>query len=1130
MSKKLSRILFSWFITLCFTATNIFSFQNLPMKSGGNEVSCVNDVNNPVTVVINVNQGYYEHASVTLSSFLLKSSPSTFFKFVVLHPDGDYAEGSFQRQELENLKRTFQCFNKRTGRYSEKCDIEFLNCGNAFDNFKLAEDQHCGGRDRFVVAAYYRLLLFLVEGDRDFLRSVYRVPDATINRLLTLDKVIYSDAGDVVALRDFSDLFNTDLRAGKFVGGVHDNFEWECVRKDEASLQAAREEGCDDVPKDSSGNIKPYVNSGILQLNLGDIRRIDVNCLPHPENGDTLLQRINNFGLNKRVNSGIKIHDQGLINVFLHDFIDLLDERWNTQCTWIDLHDFSMRVIPDPYAVHFCAPRKPLLYMSNVSYFAEYWYAVLHSPVAPSFFMNQARFGRNVCGYPNDYENEDHCCRTVLRLISEKRIKDVPNTFDKYGMPNESPNIASPSIARDFYNPSAFNAEGISVFVRVRDEDFDWYVRNKDAILSIRDSSIGITLVFDSSVTEAHKHQIKKITTNGMLPECSHVYFSNESIEKATKKSSIFTMVISRNEETKYSTRVFGGRFGNIDAWGLPAGIEGRLKWLADKVYNQTFEQCRDELFSRLARNEGIKDGFSRLRPNEKQIFLRNLFRQRVDEKACSLTDDGKPLESHLKDSVVDSFQVPGNLEMLKHGKNSELLSIFVEAKRENMSWLRKVLPEAEHLRSPNVGITIFKQGYFAPEDSAFLDTFRSKTHMYVVEQTSNDIFSKAAAFAALVKPEQPFEYCLSVDRNIRGKYGQAEDFELCWRNDDGHNFAVLSKNTSRRVGWFAEFLNNVDQQPVHSNQGLQSSLRRTVPLSPAFRQQIEEQPPASRPAAEMLPREIRDQQAGSNDNQQVQNSSKTGGTKPSPPSLTAPRKIPFEPVLPEQASNDSEIGKSRSLFRPGKLRYQSNSELFSEKHVSCEVRSGRFRDLDVLKISDGVSEVDIGRLVGFSSAGSEVFPFDISFYSNGNKSDLPEGTELRLTLPVSDNWPSGPSSILHLHDEVERVPFELITRNGITYVTFCTTSLSPFAFVFDKKSLVSTDSSSDKSDERFDSNKFEEKPSKKIDSRKTEDVGNNPRCGTVSLPVIFFLSISSLLMLFTKKIFALCVKRKNKS
>lgn len=143
-----------------------------------------------------------------------------------------------------------------------------------------------------------------------------------------VDRVIYLDC-DVIALDDVSALFAADL-GGKAVGAVPD-IDW----SDHAQTDRLLALG---IRPD-----QPYVNSGVLVMDLGEWRRRD------------LSRRLLAFAAQK--GSLLLRHDQDALNALLGDEIAVLDRRWNVQV--ILYSRYARRALPRDHAASVEARRRP---------------------------------------------------------------------------------------------------------------------------------------------------------------------------------------------------------------------------------------------------------------------------------------------------------------------------------------------------------------------------------------------------------------------------------------------------------------------------------------------------------------------------------------------------------------------------------------------------------------------------------------------------------------------------------------------------------------------------------------------------------------------------------------------------
>ncbi len=154
-----------------------------------------------------------------------------------------------------------------------------------------------------------------------------------------VQRVLYLDC-DLIVLDDVAQLLRLDLQ-GRAVAAAPD-LGW----KDAAQATRFRTLG---IPLD-----RPYVNSGVLLMDLGRWRR------------DGLSQKL--FDYVARHGSLLLRHDQDALNAVLADDIHLLDRRWNLQV--LLLSPWAKRALPedrqatvaarrDPAILHFSTADKP---------------------------------------------------------------------------------------------------------------------------------------------------------------------------------------------------------------------------------------------------------------------------------------------------------------------------------------------------------------------------------------------------------------------------------------------------------------------------------------------------------------------------------------------------------------------------------------------------------------------------------------------------------------------------------------------------------------------------------------------------------------------------------------------------
>ncbi len=124
-----------------------------------------------------------------------------------------------------------------------------------------------------------------------------------LSYLLDVPRLIYLDC-DVLVFRDLSQLFDSELSAGKFVAAVLDS-ETSSLADDSIALAKAMK-----LPADGR-----YFNSGVMLMNLEELRK------------QHFFERAVEFLSIWRAD--YRFHDQSAMNFLLHEHIEELPEYWN---------------------------------------------------------------------------------------------------------------------------------------------------------------------------------------------------------------------------------------------------------------------------------------------------------------------------------------------------------------------------------------------------------------------------------------------------------------------------------------------------------------------------------------------------------------------------------------------------------------------------------------------------------------------------------------------------------------------------------------------------------------------------------------------------------------------------------
>ncbi len=281
----------------------------------------------------------------------------------------------------------------------------------------------------------------------------YWTPDVYLRYLApdvlpaSLERVLYLDC-DLVVLDDIRPLWQTDLD-GRALGAASD-FPW-----DPDGSDAARR-GALGIALD-----RPYVNSGVLLLDLGRWRR------------DAIAPRLFDFA--ERHACDLVFPDQDALNAVLGGDIHLLDCRWNLQARMIGL---ARKAFPDEFAatrharrhpaiLHYTTADKPWLFRSNAARKADYLrhlrltdWADAAPATAGRLARLEHRLGRMLLTAGIDH------VRVATRLASASarlsgRSRRAPRTGAAAGLRPDASEPPAISVIVNNYNYAAFLAEAV---------------------------------------------------------------------------------------------------------------------------------------------------------------------------------------------------------------------------------------------------------------------------------------------------------------------------------------------------------------------------------------------------------------------------------------------------------------------------------------------------------------------------------------------------------------------------------------------------------------------------------------------------------------------------------------------
>ena len=303
-----------------------------------------------IPVFFTIDERYANLCGVAIYSLAAHSNPDRRYRIVVLHDHiSEESQMIINSMDYPNIRVEFremqQSFEGITGRIGD-----------------------CLRADYFTLTIYYRL--FIPEMFPEY------------------DKGIYIDS-DVVLNSDIAELFDKDL-GSNLIGASPDwsiqNVPPLCRYTDEAV----------GVPH------AEYINSGILLMNLAELRRVEL--------GKRFLQLLNKYHFD------CIAPDQDYLNALCRGRILFLDEEWDAMPK-----DYG-KPLANPKLVHYNLFAKPWMY-------DDIWYADL-------FWQNadQSGYGNIFRRFKDSYSEEqkqgDHSC---LELLCRRgaAIPDQEITFKK---------------------------------------------------------------------------------------------------------------------------------------------------------------------------------------------------------------------------------------------------------------------------------------------------------------------------------------------------------------------------------------------------------------------------------------------------------------------------------------------------------------------------------------------------------------------------------------------------------------------------------------------------------------------------------------------------------------------------
>lgn len=252
-----------------------------------------------IYICFTIDKGYVEYCATTIVSILMNSSSN--FCFYIIHSDLDDGD----KEKFQSIKQI------------KDFEINFVKIDiDDFSKCYIPEQSH------FKPANYFRLKLASILSD--------------------IDKVLYLDS-DMIVMRDIKYLWDISIEEFYVAGCKSMVYKRNCIRLG--------------LKEDS-----PYINSGLLYLNLNKIRKDEIeklffNCI---EDNPTIMQNV----------------DQDVINLVLLEIengIKQIEQNWNTEVrTDTPFTEDYEEIVKNPYIIHYLTKEKPWQKESRQLYKNEY--------------------------------------------------------------------------------------------------------------------------------------------------------------------------------------------------------------------------------------------------------------------------------------------------------------------------------------------------------------------------------------------------------------------------------------------------------------------------------------------------------------------------------------------------------------------------------------------------------------------------------------------------------------------------------------------------------------------------------------------------------------------------------------
>ncbi|MDR3179223.1 MAG: glycosyltransferase family 8 protein [Oscillospiraceae bacterium] len=470
----------------------------------------------PINVVITIDSNYVKFATVSMTSLVLNALKDTYYNVYVMVPDDFTDENKKQLESVKNINNNIT--------------FEFLKMGKSCNMLSYKNGDFSKPYDRFLPPAYYRLFIAATEENK------HSLPEETVEKLQKISRCIYIDV-DTIILRDLTELYNEDLK-GNLIGGVADELRSNIFKKDNSNLETSG------IFKD---NFDDYINSGVLLMDLKKMRESNISS------------KFIDFGIEKRINEGIPVHDQCIINKICHGNIKTLKFENNVltfmrgiDCSYKDLKVDSTKELfeendwnqgrENPRIIHYAGGLKP---WNNLNVFhAEYWW-------------------KNVAC--------SSCESQIYEEYLSRKSSDEKYQVNKFV-------VKESNIEKSL--KSHQNPEIISIIIPVEDNE-SWLRKNIWKILNIKSRNIGIIFLIKSN------SDIKSVDfIKSHLSSENFYIIENYSEEDVEKKAVAYVIKVDiKNKKIQYSCPKLYLKNMDLDLFSIEDNTSEKINWFVKNIF-----------------------------------------------------------------------------------------------------------------------------------------------------------------------------------------------------------------------------------------------------------------------------------------------------------------------------------------------------------------------------------------------------------------------------------------------------------------------------------------------------------------------------------------------------------------